>query len=425
MLSRLPELCCGGSSASNADTEQLACGYSRVWREAPRKLSRLTSMDAARLGCCQAGYSKDQDRCVEDLDQAMLSDTGVLVHSAGVLDGHGSTNLAVDSAQSLLLPRIRSGLERVLAVHDKPHGAACLDACQAHIRESFQSVHNEIGQRRKPGERTGTTATIVSVIVSDKTQSATGEVEPKVLCACVGDSRAILVAPGGKVVEPMSIDHNMNNPDEVQRICETSRRHMLETGNIRTSFMVRRASPDGVECGPLALFKVCGAPERLKVYENASSGDLSVRDRLELGISTLVTRALGDQHASRSISCIPEIAAFGCPVGSRIIIASDGMWDVVSSERAAALVRRIRDPRLAARKLVATARRSRQYAGRSNDDIAVVVLDVAAPFAELPSVPSAVEEDATTASLSSSSEDTTRTSTPATGMSDEANSQMP
>lgn len=328
------------------------------------------------LGACQAGMFKDQDRCIDDLEWREPGAVPFL-HLAGVLDGHGHTNTAVDLAASALLGRLRQGFNAVVE-----GGATAKELRQQYrerIVETFAAVNDEIGAARRPGERTGTTATVVSVIAHEPTRKLGAEEEATVLCACVGDSRAVLVHPDGRTVRPLSTDHTAANPSERARIKQESRRHMATSDNVRTSFLVRRQDGQG-NFGPVALFKIYPADAAVRQrLTNAGIDEISVDDQIKYGISTIVTRALGDHHAARSISCEPEITEATCPVGARVVVASDGMWDVISNERAASIIRRIRDPRKAARKLVAMAEKLRLYNGRRTDDVTVTVIEVCAP----------------------------------------------
>ena len=83
-------------------------------------------------------------------------------------------------------------------------------------------------------------------------------------------------------------------------------------------------------------------------------------------ISTQVWRAAG-------ISPAPDVATLGCDGADGLVLASDGLWDVLSSDDAAAFVRAnrlFRPERSAAQ--VAAALASRAAALGSTDDVSVV-----------------------------------------------------
>jgi serine/threonine protein phosphatase PrpC len=62
--------------------------------------------------------------------------------------------------------------------------------------------------------------------------------------------------------------------------------------------------------------------------------------------------------------------------GSRLILASDGVWDVITHEQAAKLIKGVKDPRRAARALCDAAKSGRLYGGHTTDDISAVVVNV-------------------------------------------------
>ena len=122
----------------------------------------------------------------------------------------------------------------------------------------------------------------------------------------------------------------------------------------RRSFIAQRISDNGKQKGPWCLFS--GAS----------------------GCSLAVTRSLGDSDAARCCISEPEIIRRKIPAGTaeRIVICSDGVWDVMTSADVAERARSGSNPAAAAKKvaLIAKERRSRGFFGR--DDITVMVVDV-------------------------------------------------
>jgi len=113
-------------------------------------------------------------------------------------------------------------------------------------------------------------------------------------------------------------------------------------------------------------------PLSLKVKRQASS-------RIVDGPSTLVTRSIGDWDSSRACIPHPDIHRFEVPSGThaRIVLASDGLWDFVTHERAAELVAAARSARKAADRLVSLAEvRSKAKFNRLKDDTTVIVVDL-------------------------------------------------
>jgi serine/threonine protein phosphatase PrpC len=115
----------------------------------------------------------------------------------------------------------------------------------------------------------GSTATIA--LIHD---SAVGKM---LYVANVGDSRAVLV--GGPVAKQVSVDHHATNKSEVQRIERSG-----------------------------------GCIFRKRVF-----GTLSV------------TRAFGDHEfkSGAGVSCVPDVSSHRVHGGKALVVASDGVWDVL------------------------------------------------------------------------------------------------
>ena len=97
------------------------------------------------------------------------------------------------------------------------------------------------------------------------------------------------------------------------------------------------------------------------------------------GPSTLVTRSIGDWDAARSCVPHPEIARIELAPGSRsrFVLASDGLWDFVSAEKAAAVAFAAPSAQRAADRLERLAvERSNNKFDFLKDDVSVVVVDV-------------------------------------------------
>ena len=107
-----------------------------------------------------------------------------------------------------------------------------------------------------------------------------------VYAANVGDSRIVLIE-NGKAIR-VSVDHKTSDPEEAKRVRERG-------GHI-------------------------------------------VQGRLE-GVLAL-TRAIGDGALIPAVSCEPHLKRFKRRDGTRLIIACDGIWDVISDDEAAELIKK-------------------------------------------------------------------------------------
>ena len=80
--------------------------------------------------------------------------------------------------------------------------------------------------------------------------------------------------------------------------------------------------------------------------EHEETGGLSApRIVARTGVSCAFTRSIGDSGVSRCVICTPEFRDFtiACGEPARIVLASDGCWDVFTSDEATLHVESLRD----------------------------------------------------------------------------------
>lgn len=173
---------------------------------------------------------------------------------------------------------------------------------------------------QKKGETSGTTATFV--IIDGWT----------VTVASVGDSRCILDTQGG-VVSLLTVDHRLEeNVEERERVTASGG----EVGRLNVF--------GGNEVGPLRCWP----------------GGLCL------------SRSIGDTDVGEYIVPIPHVKQVKLSnAGGRLIIASDGIWDTLSSDTAAKSCRGV-PAELAAKLVVKEALRSRGL----KDDTTCLVVDI-------------------------------------------------
>lgn len=314
------------------------------------------SEQGAEAATCQFPGKKDQDRYTVQLSP----DPVMFPHYIGLFDGHGTSVFAAELCASQMLQQVL-GKDRSNA-DEKPVPIPSDES----IMKAYRSLHDTVVDMVKKHPRTGTTA--VTLFVGRDSEDAPVD---KVKVAWSGDSRGIMVSSDGRVSQ-LTVDHSIGtNPEEMKRITDadhTPRDGLLESPGwaieeqmamergtrARAGSYVGRREINGREAGPLVVF--------------AHSG----------GVSLQVSRSIGDALAARSVLPDPEIATLELPRGvtTRFIIASDGLWDVYSSEAAGKMVMEIPDPAVAARKLALAARSKRTQMGRTIDDITVVVFDL-------------------------------------------------
>ncbi|KAF8683866.1 hypothetical protein HU200_044806 [Digitaria exilis] len=227
-----------------------------------------------------------------------------------VFDGHNGVSAAVFSKEKLL--------EHVMSA--VPQGISRDEWLQALPRALVAGfVKTDIDFQRK-GETSGTTATLV--VVDGFT----------VTVASVGDSRCILDTQGGEV-SLLTVDHRLEeNAEERERVTasggEVSRLNLC----------------GGQEVGPLRCWP----------------GGLCL------------SRSIGDTDVGEFIVPIPHVKQVKLlNTGGRLIIASDGIWDALSSETAAQACRGL-PAELAAKLVVKQALKTTGL----KDDTTCVVVDI-------------------------------------------------
>ncbi|KAJ1289285.1 hypothetical protein BS78_02G152700 [Paspalum vaginatum] len=240
----------------------------------------------------------------------------------GVFDGHGCSHVA---------DACRDRMHELVADELCLGGAAGTPSSSSWwtgaMERSFARMDAEVASAGAPGacrcdarkcDHVGSTAVVA--VVEDR----------RVVVANCGDSRAVLCRGGdGAAPVPLSSDHKPDRPDELARI---------EAAGGRVIF-----------------------------WEGARV----------LGVLAM-SRAVGDGYLKPYVSCVPEVTV--AELGDRdecLILASDGLWDVVSNEAACdvarACLRRGRHKWCAeAAALLAKLALAR----RSDDNVSVVVVDL-------------------------------------------------
>ena len=115
-----------------------------------------------------------------------------------------------------------------------------------------------------------------------------------------------------------------------------------------------------------------------KLKNSESMGPLTLVSRH--GVATSVTRCVGGRHAARTCVFTPEVSKVTIPKGAyaRFILGSDGLFDVVDNEQAAAITRTLRSPVDASKALMShvLSESKGQASGSKRADITCLVVDV-------------------------------------------------
>ncbi|KAJ8619747.1 hypothetical protein MRB53_028276 [Persea americana] len=268
---------------------------------------------SVRYGCA-AQSKKGEDYFLMKTDCQRVPGNALSTFTVfAIFDGHNGNAAAIFTKENLLnhvLGAIPRGLGR----------DEWLQALPRALVAGFVKTDKEFQSR---GQTSGTTVTFV--IIDGWT----------VTVASVGDSRCILDAQGG-AVSNLTVDHRLEeNAEERERVTASGG----EVG--------RLSIVGGAEIGPLRCWP----------------GGLCL------------SRSIGDMDVGEFIVPIPYVKQVKLSsAGGRLIIASDGIWDALSSEVAAKSCRGL-PAELAARQVVKEALRSRGL----KDDTTCIVVDIIPP----------------------------------------------
>lgn len=94
--------------------------------------------------------------------------------------------------------------------------------------------------------------------------------------------------------------------------------------------------------------------------------------------STNMTRSIGDRYGPRSCIALPDISAVTVLKDEyvRLVMASDGVWDVIKNTEVRDMVFDDESPEECAIKLVNRAHHERVVRGMRVDDITAIVIDI-------------------------------------------------
>ncbi|XP_044334642.1 probable protein phosphatase 2C 45 isoform X1 [Triticum aestivum] len=244
---------------------------------------------------------------------------GQLIGLFGVFDGHGGAKVAEYVKHNLFSHLLR---------HPK-----FMSDTKVAIDDSYKSTDSEFLESDSTQNQCGSTAS-TAVLVGNR-----------LFVANVGDSRAIICRAGNAV--PVSKDHKPDQTDERQRI-EEAGGFVMWAGTVHCT-----------------LFKLSGwdmIAFLMMVF--CSTGTWRV------GGVLAVSRAFGDKLLKQYVVVDPEIREEIVDESLEfLILASDGLWDVVSNEEAVDMTRSIQDPEEAAKRLLQEA-----YKRESSDNITCVVV---------------------------------------------------
>ncbi|XP_070507330.1 protein phosphatase 1L-like [Chironomus tepperi] len=312
--------------------------YNSSWCTEEYKISNL---------CCAGGVSfQGRSNTMEDTFKVIPNIKGTDVSIFGIFDGHAG-EFASKYACDIIMPCISDKIANVLSLIEQKSTKLNIENNNVNVavkvEEEFNIsdteayithdnkinyellLNNEIlnGDKilnerlSKAALFCGTTFCLVLVDITNKT----------IICANVGDSRAVLCNTKGNAVQ-LSYDHKPNNPDELKRIQENGGYVTNKEGCWRVSDVL--ATSRSIGDYPLKLKKVIIATPDFQIMKY------------------------------KDFRFFPKF----------IILATDGVWDVISNQSACDYVKeKIKEQHCGAKSLVKKA-----YARKSEDNISAIII---------------------------------------------------
>jgi serine/threonine protein phosphatase PrpC len=195
-------------------------------------------------------------------------------------------------------------------------GSACAIYCSANLPTAIADAYRASGNMADAiGEGIGSLSQTAAKqwLLVGATAAVVVVADNRIYCANVGDSRIVLFGNG--VARRMSHDHVVRDPDERQAVVDR--------------------------------------------------GGAIINDRVNGTLA--LSRAIGDGAHADSISAEPFMADVGSDESLSVVIACDGVWDVMSDEEAVAIFAETPDPGAAARAI-----KEASISKGSDDNISVI-----------------------------------------------------
>jgi len=287
----------GGSGGGDSDNDEDCDGEGDVDSEAS---SVEIDVFEELLSGISTQKGPGKDRCEDFAAEkvripiASLCETDSVAVFFGVFDGHGGQYCA-EYAAAHLAKNILSRL------HDRAKNISQEQALRTALLGGFkQTEHNFLQHARKSGDCSGTTACTMTVFGPDE------QMRLRLFMANLGDSRAVLGKADGSALR-LTEDHKPDLPAEKKRIEQQGGGVAQVAGVWRTLLPQKKARTTGI-------------------------------------VGLAVSRALGDKEFKTPdiVSAEPEITIHEVDWDSDafVILASDGIWDVIPDREAVRIAHR-------------------------------------------------------------------------------------
>jgi serine/threonine protein phosphatase PrpC len=282
----------------------------------PVELIRVQRTGSAAFKCCVAETQGRRPNHEDAHAMFCNGNTG----NFWVLDGHRGYNAAHFGASAL-----SQAVGSAVNSHSLPS--------DEQIQQGFMSVDNQLqGHLAQKGMKKSEGSTVIGALVVKEENAGKYSIK---LLNC-GDSRGVVVR-GPKEDEGSETDVPVKLPQHLERYKDTE------------AFLAGGAS--WLPMWPCVVESIDHKPYQSfeKARIEAAGGTVRGGRRARVDGHLSVSRSLGDfdfkdNHErpveEQKISCMPDIYDLsGVPTGSLLILGCDGLWDIMTSEKAASFVR--------------------------------------------------------------------------------------
>lgn len=348
----------------------------------------------------------DEDRFCANVSHKYFS----ALTSFAVFDGHGGKQGA-DKISKTLHNEIIEKYCQMMRTNLKD-GAIDIDKSEALFCEAARESISNSDKRIKSESLSGTT--LVSIFCWNQPDGSA-----RILCPWVGDSRCVMYQykenevltlalsedhkPSlereynrikdlddaiwiGKAVE-RSIIHNQSFSQSLNLMFENERNSPQAHPNRMRKFSTSSSiSSEDMEFDegqehtdetiPKLVHSHSFIGHRTLTNNQNIKGPLAICSRYN--ISLTMTRSIGDRYGPRCCVATPDISAVTIPHDqhARFVLASDGLWDVLSVKSVESLIFSVKNPTKVAPNLAELAYRSRIEKNIRMDDITVIIVDL-------------------------------------------------
>jgi len=293
-------------------------------------------------------------------DSVFAGNVGKSSSLFAIFDGHGKYGHDVSQ---FLAEKISGSLAATVKAAEAAGDGLQVSTVQTLLETSLQALHDEVSAQKFDSLLSGSTGILVLVCGEDNAR--------KVVVANVGDCRAIVASAGwGNKIIPaqMSQDQNPDRPDERKRIESmggvVGMVYMGDDDEQEQVISVEQASTVEEDLGPARVFF---QPNVWEPPNHACFPGLAM------------SRSLGDTILDElGVLPIPEVSVRTLkPKDKFMVVASDGIWQVLSNEEVVKVVCDAGgDPKAASEELYneAKVRWENEAGGPYRDDISVFVI---------------------------------------------------